>query len=51
MPVRDYYGFRTVSGGYKTDNGYTKLTSHNDNGVLFSVIADIIELEPEDLLA
>jgi hypothetical protein len=45
--VRDWLGLRTGEGRY----GNTCLSGENDNGAAFAEIADIIEAEPEGLIA
>ena len=45
--VNHYYGFRTIYGGGASNN----LTKLNDTGWSFAAIADLIESEPEGLIA
>jgi hypothetical protein len=49
-PVRQWYGFTSATGSYRTHDLILKtLSNDNDFGQSFAQIADIIESEPENL--
>lgn len=50
VPVRDYYGLRTVNGIFSVEERSATLDGRNDGGASFEALADIIEAEPPELL-